>query len=598
MSGGRVGHFLLSTNSLSFGGKSLILAIGQKPESRDGLWKSTILGATKAIMPRIYLIPNLLKAFFVLLTMFYGCASAQDVSPPDLGNRVTTMSFSSDGILVAAGLTLVGKGETPGLPYDGEVHIIGASDGKKVQSIRSLGGEVVAALFSHDNMSVVTAIRVGKKAGNTYSFQSKLCFYDVASGKLLKQLPYEYGVVTCMAISPDGKTITIGDASGHVSFFDAVSGKTSREPLVYPKSQVQALQYSAMNNTLLVGLSRSLRYSMFRSEIKLLDAENFSEKRMVKTVGFLWSALLADDDSAIVAHTIVDHIQLGAGQSRTSDVPLQVAAAPQMLIWPRHWMVFPNVAGDRINFAGIDALPGKLEWDGKSAIGQSVTSQEGRIDIAPLGGGVGERKEAILFAEIESPRAQTVQIGASADWYMEWFVNGQKAYSTLESGNVGAQSLTSHVFPVALRAGKNLVAVRVQSGSRGWNFLSGGPLQDDQLINGILRFWRPKGNVFEPSGLPKANFLLSPINRMAASINGKTVVTVGDGRNIERNWNLVVWDTKTQSPKYGYIFDFRDGSSVTSIAVDHSGNLVACATGPSAITIWDGVTKKFVVVDF
>ncbi len=168
-------------------------------------------------------------------------------------------------------------------------------------------------------------------------------------------------------------------------------------------------------------------------------------------------------------------LQLGAGQSKTVSVPLQVSGAPETLVWPRRWMVFPNVVGDKINLSALHAMPGKLEWEGKSVVGQSVSSSDGRIDIAPLGGGVGERKEAILCAEVESPRAQTVQIGASADWYMEWWVNGQKSFSTLEDGNAGAQSLTSHVIPLSLKAGKNLLVVRVQSGSQGWNFLSGGP---------------------------------------------------------------------------------------------------------------------------
>ncbi len=168
-------------------------------------------------------------------------------------------------------------------------------------------------------------------------------------------------------------------------------------------------------------------------------------------------------------------IELAAGESKTINVPLAVGNAPEVIVWPKRWTVFADVPRDKTDLTTLAAIPGKLEVNGRVIAPKTANPVENRLDIAPLGGGYGERKEAILMAQIDSPRAQTIRVGASADWYMEWFVNGKLAYSTLEGGNAGAQSLTSHVFPITLKAGNNLLAVRVQSGSQGWNFMSGGP---------------------------------------------------------------------------------------------------------------------------
>lgn len=70
---------------------------------------------------------------------------------------------------------------------------------------------------------------------------------------------------------------------------------------------------------------------------------------------------------------------------------------------------------------------------------------------------------------------QTVRVGASADWWMEWFLNGRCVYDTLKHGNGGAQTLSAHTFELPLKAGWNLLAVRVLGGSQGWRLLAGGP---------------------------------------------------------------------------------------------------------------------------
>lgn len=155
------------------------------------------------------------------------------------------------------------------------------------------------------------------------------------------------------------------------------------------------------------------------------------------------------------------------GASEVLTLPV-AAVAPS--IWPHSWTVFAPVAGE-VDLRQVNTIPSTLP----KAQAQNGLPTDGNLDLAALGGGHDEKKQAICFAWIDSPVAQRVEFGAGADWWMEWYVNGQRVYSTLETGNQGSYSVLRHVFPVDLRAGRNLVAVRVLSGSGGWRLVAGGP---------------------------------------------------------------------------------------------------------------------------
>lgn len=98
-------------------------------------------------------------------------------------------------------------------------------------------------------------------------------------------------------------------------------------------------------------------------------------------------------------------VELGPNQTKTIAVPLQVGSAPETLVWPRRWTVFADVPREKVDLTKWNSIPGKLEIDQKSFAPQTAIASENRIDLAPLGGGVGERKEAILMAFVDSPRA-------------------------------------------------------------------------------------------------------------------------------------------------------------------------------------------------
>lgn len=139
--------------------------------------------------------------------------------------------------------------------------------------------------------------------------------------------------------------------------------------------------------------------------------------------------------------------------------------------WPTGWTVFAPVTAT-VDLKAFTTIPDAV---GTAKPQLAIPDGEGLIDLASLGGGHDEKKQAIAFAWYDSPMDGEITIGAAADWWMEWAVNGVVAYSTLESGNRGPYHVLTHTFTAPVRKGRNLLAARVLSGSGGWRLVSGGP---------------------------------------------------------------------------------------------------------------------------
>ena len=137
--------------------------------------------------------------------------------------------------------------------------------------------------------------------------------------------------------------------------------------------------------------------------------------------------------------------------------------------FPREWTVFGPVGQDapEPEFAGMTVVPKELAVAGKRLAGQKAAFTDHRLDLGALLGGQEVGKTAYLLAVIEMDKATEVELGAGADWWMKWQVNGEVVCDTTATGNNGRTpsiSILDHRFTAQLKAGRNLIAVRVISG--------------------------------------------------------------------------------------------------------------------------------------
>ncbi len=131
---------------------------------------------------------------------------------------------------------------------------------------------------------------------------------------------------------------------------------------------------------------------------------------------------------------------------------------------------------------GLRALPETLTIDGETLSGQDVELDGNSLDLnqfceayatvffdafGDLAARVG--RQAYVFAELELDEETVVPFGAGSDFWMQWWIDGQPVYDTLEGGNkMHPPTHTDHFFRCTMAAGKHLLAVRLISGQTSW----------------------------------------------------------------------------------------------------------------------------------
>ncbi len=168
----------------------------------------------------------------------------------------------------------------------------------------------------------------------------------------------------------------------------------------------------------------------------------------------------------------------GDGEAVNSQITVALAPSDTPLALPTWWKVFTDVDAAKITPELLNSLPETVAGAQNSGAGQWVSSQQfaggQRLEIAKIAGGFGEKRAALAVTTIDAPRDMTLPVAASADWYMQWNVNGKEVYNTLERGNEHG-GLADHVFDLPLKKGRNIISVQALSGSGGWKLEFGGP---------------------------------------------------------------------------------------------------------------------------
>jgi len=155
------------------------------------------------------------------------------------------------------------------------------------------------------------------------------------------------------------------------------------------------------------------------------------------------------------------------------------AAAESDLEWPQEWTVFGPIpsktAGtsfygrprkeDLLPGEALKSIPQELTIGGQKYRGRSVRLDQGVLNLSRELACGGDGTGAYLLAPITATADTTVEIGAGADWWMHWWVDGQGVYDTLGKGHAGNGTTPitgrDHVFTMKLAKGRHVLAVAV-----------------------------------------------------------------------------------------------------------------------------------------
>ncbi|MEM7809696.1 MAG: hypothetical protein AAF561_16420, partial [Planctomycetota bacterium] len=183
-------------------------------------------------------------------------------------------------------------------------------------------------------------------------------------------------------------------------------------------------------------------------------------------------AAFGPDGIAVEPQSTAVSLDLG----ETIDFELSVPELVVLIDTPRWWTVFVNADHDAV--LGDAALRTSVPEVLPAVSGERVrrlqlmADERGHVALEPHAI-VGDRRPAVAYAVIDSPRDFEMPVGMSADWWSAWFVNGELLYDTLATGNE-AGSVADHTFTMPLKKGRNVVCAIVLSGSGGFDFTLAG----------------------------------------------------------------------------------------------------------------------------
>jgi len=170
-------------------------------------------------------------------------------------------------------------------------------------------------------------------------------------------------------------------------------------------------------------------------------------------------------------------------------LPDQQEAPDAEFAFPEDWTAFGPVAlapgaitngsVDRAALLGANALatvPDELHVDGERLAGRRVSFSNNRLDLGDLFDGPQRGKAVYLLSTVSVDTDTKAWIGAGANWWMQWWLDGRPVYDTLNKGNQRSSAdLADHVFKVAMSEGEHALAVCVLSGESGFSLAAGGP---------------------------------------------------------------------------------------------------------------------------
>ena len=212
---------------------------------------------------------------------------------------VMALAFSSDGKLLATrGGGIVFQDNSIRLwevSTGRELHRFGASPSGDVPSFEGSPSWAFRIAFSPDGKLLASG------AGDVTSRDNLVRFWDVATGKELRQCRGHKGIIRCFAFASDGKTLASGSADGTVRLWDPTTGKELRR-LDGHKGIVTALCYSPDGKLLVSGGEDRV--------IRLWEADAGKELNRLKVAGpvqalrFTEDRTLAWGDEAGVIHLV------------------------------------------------------------------------------------------------------------------------------------------------------------------------------------------------------------------------------------------------------------------------------------------------------
>ncbi|MBR4673616.1 MAG: family 16 glycosylhydrolase [Victivallales bacterium] len=150
--------------------------------------------------------------------------------------------------------------------------------------------------------------------------------------------------------------------------------------------------------------------------------------------------------------------------------------------FPERWTLFGEVDANYAPTAEeLVSIPEQLA----GVDGKLVFLKDNTLDFAQIMGR-GQNKCGWAFATLNSQCDCEYTLGAGADWWMAYYLNGEKLIDTFPNGNKdGKVDFTNYIVNAHLKKGKNIIAIKFVAGSASSELKVGGPEHFNNIVKKI-----------------------------------------------------------------------------------------------------------------
>lgn len=156
--------------------------------------------------------------------------------------------------------------------------------------------------------------------------------------------------------------------------------------------------------------------------------------------------------------------------------------------WPAAWQVLgplppdaPPLTPDQLRDIPQRLTMGEVEYPtfefpvqnrsvNLNMLAETASGQKPDLARTPATLGSSLPGVAYLFGTVDCPAEGYLYIGAGADWYMRWFVDGAPLHPEIKEGMTG--NVNAHRLTARVTKGRHIIAVMLRPGTQGWKLSS------------------------------------------------------------------------------------------------------------------------------
>jgi len=477
-------------------------------------------------------------------------ATLPAVGADDGVNAVNSVSFSSDGTLLAAG-TLAGEVQLWDL----------TSPVPQATKPVLIGGVVNAVALSADG----TLLAAGTSNGNVQ-------LWNLLSRTLEATLPADStSAVLSVALSPDGKLLAADTGSGTTQLWDLTSRTLKAALPAGSADSVQSVAFSADSDLLATGTLTGTRLSHIAADLAI--GSPVATLPVGKPYS-ITSIALSADGTLLAAGTSSDTIQLWDTTTRTLRATLRAGAADD-LVWSVAFSPDGKLLAGGTEHGAVQlwdvttrTLRATLHAGAKGLVSSAVFSPDGKLLAASDSGTI---RLWDLTARGPAVRA-TLPAGTN---------HGVDSLAFSPVGTVlaaGTGNGTVQLWAVTTREPTVMAVLRAGVTNLVWSvtFSPDGKLLAGETANDTIRLW----NVATREQIITAPILTNGLSTLAFGPDG-TTLAIGNGKGVQ------LWDTGT-----GQKIGILPGNSYDGLihgdvmAVSPKNALLAVGTGAGIVQLW------------